>query len=228
VTGHWEGAGGHADHQYCDAEVRSIQKFHFAKGYIDIAYNWLVCLHGTLFEGRPALQFRSAAQRDGNPLRVSVCFMWGPAWNLTAGAKAAFMAAVVQSPPGARNQIIAHADEPSCQTSCAGAENNTWIHSGHELPVPQMPHPPTPKALPPTGFHHPLLQEGNVGPAVLELQAKLQKLSGAPHGLDGIFGPATKQAVINWQKVLKIGVDGIAGQQTWNTIDWVYASRGLH
>ncbi|MEG3885362.1 peptidoglycan-binding domain-containing protein, partial [Microcoleus sp. herbarium19] len=35
---------------------------------------------------------------------------------------------------------------------------------------------------------------------------------------DGFFGAKTEQAVINFQKKRKITVDGIVGQQTWNTL----------
>ncbi|MCM3224846.1 peptidoglycan-binding domain-containing protein [Terribacillus saccharophilus] len=35
---------------------------------------------------------------------------------------------------------------------------------------------------------------------------------------DGIFGPNTRQAVINFQRNNGLGVDGIVGQATWNRL----------
>ncbi|WP_411218733.1 peptidoglycan-binding domain-containing protein [Terribacillus saccharophilus] len=35
---------------------------------------------------------------------------------------------------------------------------------------------------------------------------------------DGIFGPDTRQAVINFQRNNGLGVDGIVGRQTWNRL----------
>ncbi|WP_244499294.1 peptidoglycan-binding domain-containing protein [Terribacillus halophilus] len=35
---------------------------------------------------------------------------------------------------------------------------------------------------------------------------------------DGIFGPITRQAVINFQRNNGLGVDGIVGPQTWNRL----------
>ncbi|MFP7477562.1 peptidoglycan-binding domain-containing protein [Terribacillus saccharophilus] len=35
---------------------------------------------------------------------------------------------------------------------------------------------------------------------------------------DGIFGPNTRQAVINFQRSNGLGVDGIVGRETWNKL----------
>lgn len=60
-------------------------------------------------------------------------------------------------------------------------------------------------------------QQGSTGPAVMALQRQLNA-----HGqnlvVDGNFGPATASAVRNFQSSKKIGVDGVAGPQTWNSL----------
>ena len=59
-----------------------------------------------------------------------------------------------------------------------------------------------------------ILWRGARGPAVKELQAKLQKLGFDPGDIDGIFGPSTTAAVTAFQKVRQLFTDGIVGTQT--------------
>jgi putative chitinase len=58
------------------------------------------------------------------------------------------------------------------------------------------------------------LKEGSAGRAVVRLQAKLKKIGFNPGRVDGDFGPATKAAVINFQKCAGLLADGIAGPRT--------------
>lgn len=67
------------DHSGCDEIVRSIQNFHMdGQRWADIAYNWLVCCHGYVFEGR-GWDVRSAANgtNDANDHYFGVCFLGG-------------------------------------------------------------------------------------------------------------------------------------------------------
>jgi hypothetical protein len=224
-TYHWEGAGGHTDHSQCALEVRMIQRYHQTHGYSDIAYNWIICIHGVIFEGRPAAQFESAAQRGGNPLRIAVCFMWGQSFSLSAAAAGT---AIYHAGPA---HAIGHMDEPTCSTGCPGAENEAFVHTlagSAPVPAPPQPHPaPKPNPLPPGGVHHPTLRQGNVGPAVLELQRKLVGGFGQHISVDGVFGPMTRAAVTNAQRFLRIAQDGIAGPQTWGGVDFIAAWHGV-
>jgi hypothetical protein len=189
--------------------------------YIDIAYNWLVCIHGVVFEGRP-LPYESAAQRDGNRTHVAVCFMWGPSFGLHDAAKSA---GAYLYHPSAR---LGHRDEPSCSTSCPGDDIEAWVRLGAPspaLPVP-VPHPaPAPKPLPPQGVSHPTLREGNTGSAVYELQLKLNFVSNAGLTGDGRFGPHTLNAVIAFQHFFHLVPDGIVGPKTWNMLDYCFALK---
>ncbi len=63
------------------------------------------------------------------------------------------------------------------------------------------------------------VQRGNSGPAVAAVQHSLRYAYGySSLAVDGIFGPATQAAVRGFQAKFKIGVDGIVGAVTWNTL----------
>lgn len=60
---------------------------------------------------------------------------------------------------------------------------------------------------------HPILRAGIAGEAVADLQRMLSAL-GYPTGPDGIFGPATENAVRRFQAGHQLQVDGIVGEMT--------------
>lgn len=153
VTFHYE--GGHVglyDHSKCDGVVRSIQNFHMDhNGWIDIAYNALVCYHGYTYEGR-WLGAQSAANGSnvGNWTSYAIGGMWGVGDPLTDKAKhayletrAAFMAA------GAGETVYPH--QHWFNTACPGLPVIDWIHQGHpdplEVQVPATDQTPTDKAV---------------------------------------------------------------------------------
>lgn len=61
--------------------------------------------------------------------------------------------------------------------------------------------------------------KGDTGPAVSAVQHNLRFAYGFKTlAVDGIFGPLTDAAVRDFQAKFKIGVDGIVGPITWNTL----------
>ena len=58
------------------------------------------------------------------------------------------------------------------------------------------------------------LQEGSTGSCVVSLQQRLNQL-GANLVVDGDFGPATKNAVIAFQKKQGLYADGVVGKNSW-------------
>ena len=59
-----------------------------------------------------------------------------------------------------------------------------------------------------------LLRAGDTGAAVKKLQQALKKLGYTPGAVDGSFGPATKQAVVSFQRTSALSADGIVGPTT--------------
>jgi len=64
----------------------------------------------------------------------------------------------------------------------------------------------------------PVLRQGANGPAVVELQTKLNG-HGVACGVDGDFGPQTADAVRAFQQSRGFTVDGEVGPQTWAALD---------
>jgi putative chitinase len=60
----------------------------------------------------------------------------------------------------------------------------------------------------------PTLRQGSSGPDVTSLQQKLKDLGFDPNGVDGHFGPGTRDAVIAFQQSKDLQADGIAGPAT--------------
>ena len=61
----------------------------------------------------------------------------------------------------------------------------------------------------------PKLSPGAEGPKVAELQRQLQRQGFSPGGVDGIYGPSTRGAVVAFQAAHGIARDGVCGPQTW-------------
>lgn len=64
----------------------------------------------------------------------------------------------------------------------------------------------------------PTLTVGSTGPAVVRLQSLLLANGFNPGPIDGIFGPLTQQAVINFQISRGLVPDGIVGVLTWTAL----------
>ena len=81
------------------------------------------------------------------------------------------------------------------------------------LPCTTFTTPTTPNTLPTTCLITLTLKQGNTGEQVKCLQTKLNINS------DGIFGPITKAAVMNFQRLHNLVVDGIVGPKTRGEIN---------
>ena len=64
----------------------------------------------------------------------------------------------------------------------------------------------------------PILRPGMVGPAVARVQETLQDRGFYTGAIDGIFGPATATAVMDFQASVRLAADGIVGPATWQAL----------
>lgn len=68
------------------------------------------------------------------------------------------------------------------------------------------------------------LRQGSRGDAVYGLQRNLRQHQGYEVAVDGVFGPQTRQAVLQFQTDTGLVADGIVGPKTWQML----ADRSVH
>lgn len=142
ITAHWLGPGiGGFEHTLCARKVRAIERFHEAnRGLAGIAYNALVCPHGSVFEGRgPGV--RSAANGYGSPDDdwYAVCYLGRAGDSFTEEGRQGFLAAFtwLASEGDAGPERNGHRD--LSPTTCPGEEIHAWVHSLGQSPVASEP-----------------------------------------------------------------------------------------
>lgn len=86
-----------------------------------------------------------------------------------------------------------------------------------DLPSTDSPHlAETPQLL--SQFFGEVLQLGDEGSEVVEIQSQLSQLGFYTGAIDGIFGPGTETAVLNFQESYGLQVDGVVGAETRATL----------
>jgi peptidoglycan hydrolase-like protein with peptidoglycan-binding domain len=80
------------------------------------------------------------------------------------------------------------------------------------------PSTPSPSTSTTPASSQPTLSLGASGPAVSELQRALTQAGSSTGGVDGSFGPATRAAVVAFQRARGLSADGVVGPQTWNAL----------
>jgi hypothetical protein len=127
-----------ADHKNCAARVRGIQSFHMSsttsdptKPWCDIAYNFLVCKHGSIFEGR-GWNRKSGATGAANSHTIAICFLGDDTADrddVTAAGRIALSEWInlALTKTGAKT-VKGHRDYMS--TSCPGNELEKWVNAG--------------------------------------------------------------------------------------------------
>jgi hypothetical protein len=225
-TGHWNGPtvtiGGKLEwnHDRCAGLVRGIQNFHMdSRGWADIAYNFVICPHGTIYEGR-GLNIYNGANGTNSGNRSSHAIMWLSGQNnpFTEAERVAFRNCVkyIADSTNAPNAAIGHRDHKS--TECPGDARYNWIRQGMHA------HGPAP-SLPPPVINQPILKLGSKGPAVERVQRIIRDKAGGDCEVDGTFGNQTRRRVRDLQRFFGLKDDGIVGKDTWKVLNYLDAAR---
>lgn len=216
TTGHWNGpkvvVSGRTvwDHSVCPRLVRGIQNFHMdSRGWVDIAYNFIVCPHGFIFEGR-GFNVCNAANGTNSGNKTSHAVMWLSGQNnpFTEQEKLGFVGAVklISENTAAPYKAVGHRDHKS--TDCPGDERYGWIKHGFAENIP-------PK------IQHPTIRLGDRGQAVSDLQRIIRDKAGGDIVVDGVFGPKTHLRVLDLQRLFGLVQDGIVGPKTWLVLEYL-------
>jgi hypothetical protein len=210
----------------CASRVRGIQRHHMdGNGWNDIAYNFLVCVHGTIYEGR-GWGIRSAANgtNDSNDHYLAVCFL---------GADKEGRDDVGDLGRSAIHELVAECRRRYQQatevrphsafraTACPGGELRAWAAAGLPLDAGPVPPPAPGRTLRSRLMEDaPTLRPGAEGHHVKILQALLMVAAGDLVGdprtfVDGKFGPMTDRVLSTWQARTSLGARGVCDGPTW-------------
>lgn len=241
-TLHWNGpkvtVGGKTtwDHSKCPGLVRGIQNFHMdAPDHLwsDIAYNFIVCPHGTVFEGRGLNVINAANGTNvGNKTSHTIMVLSGQGNPFLDSEKAGILMAsqFIDQHTDAPSKLKGHRDWH--QTACPGDERYSWLTTavlggvGPSIPAPV----PAPAPVSPTSFglwplnkNKPVVKHGSTGDAVRYLQRVIYLKAGGNIVVDGVFGNDTEKRVKNVQSLFKVTADGagVVGAKTWAVIDYL-------
>jgi len=224
-TGHWNGpqvivSGKNTwSHSKCASLVRGIQNFHMdGKGWADIAYNFVVCPHGYVFEGR-GINVRNGANGTNSGNANSHAIMWLSGQNnpFTTEEKVGWKDAYkyVRSQSGCASGALGHRDHKS--TECPGNERYAWLKSGM-LGAENTTSSETTTKSP---RDNPIIKLGDSGKFVVWIQNTIKNKAGGGIIVDGRFGPQTERRVKDLQRVFGLKQDGIVGPDTWMAIAYL-------
>lgn len=131
-TVHWNGPSiGDLDHSRCDDIMRGFQDYHMdSNGWSDIGYNFVVCQHGHVYEGRGiGISGAHAGSSDigGNDHWYGIQAMVGQGDAQPDALFAGLRDAINHCRQnGAGNRINGHRDHHA--TACPGDELHNWAH----------------------------------------------------------------------------------------------------
>jgi hypothetical protein len=140
---HYSDAAAMSDHARCDDQVRGIQDYHMdSQGWLDIAYSFLVCDHGFVFEGR-GWGVRTAANGsdDCNDRFLAICYLTNGPTTKEGRTAMALLVGEGRRAHGVGQEVRPHS---ACvSTSCPGDELRKWIADGgyNDVPLPPPPEP---------------------------------------------------------------------------------------
>ncbi|GAB3955083.1 peptidoglycan-binding protein [Streptomyces sparsus] len=232
VAVHHTGASRFAagDHAECPSQVRGIQNYHMDdKQWDDIAYTYLVCVHGFVYEGR-GVGIRTAANgtTDSNDRFYAVCGLVGGTPGsydtITDQLVQGFRTAIarLRSTGNAATAITGHSS--FLATECPG-KLSAYLSamepgSGDGPPDPTDPPPGVP-VWPGVLLHYP--------PVTRHSSARTWQQRMSDRGwtitVDGAYGEQSRRVCLAFQEENGLSVDGVVGERTWYA-SWTAPTTG--
>jgi N-acetyl-anhydromuramyl-L-alanine amidase AmpD len=129
-----------ASHADCAERVRSTQRYHQSadpsrnkQPWSDISYNWIVCHHGVVFQGR-GWDVMSAATLGHNDHTQAVCFLGGDRagqqdFTPQAEEAVAWLVSEFFSRYPKAKRVVCHSDRSAEGTTCPGDEIRKWVNA---------------------------------------------------------------------------------------------------
>lgn len=133
---------------------------------------------------------------------------------VTAPASAAQPESTASTPPSSSSAAASTASETANGGTATTSTSNSNTSANQTASSRQSAETAT-AATPVT---LPILRLGMHGPAVIQLQERLQTLGVYQGAIDGIFGPATQTAVKSAQQQNQLTPDGVVGPATWRVL----------
>lgn len=202
-----EGNLGSSPDALCDDKVRGIQGYHMdTKGWADIAYSFLVCPHGNVFEGRGTGRGSAAnGTTQGNLDYYAVCALGGPADTPSVPMLASIGDAIgLCRKAGAGAKVIGHRD--LFPTACPGTALYAFVRAGRWTTLPTPPKPPTPPTPPKPAPPKPAPQPTRNIPQTIAIQRACHVAA------DGKWGPGTQTAAT---AVIRRTLTNVRALQGW-------------
>ena len=139
ICQHWFGVPrAAATHAGCDDLLRGVQRSHQAGEFSDIAYNFGVCPHGSVYEFRGwNTQTGANGNQDLNTRFLAIVYMAGTGDPLTPKGRDALIALYQEAfRKGVGVKAVGHGDVAPTGTQCPGPPLKNFLASGVWRPKP--------------------------------------------------------------------------------------------
>lgn len=185
------------------------------RGWSDIGYHYFIRKTGRLEDGRP-LEVRPAAQRGHNTGTIAICVHGLKEQNFTGHQFNTLVRLCRQINEVYDGQVTFHGHREVAGKDCPVFDYRRVLGLSEDGAMTKP--ADTSRIEPPqVAPSRPVLRNATRGDAVVVLQ-DLLNLDGAQLLVDGIFGRATYDAVVDFQLANGLKADGIVGPATWDAL----------
>lgn len=200
------------------ADWRRVQEIGFARGFADVSYSFGFHPDGTVLEGRGTMVgahtlnhnasgfglvlIGNYDEMDPTQAQIDAVREW------VAMAKANGWVRPGEYPTGGHRDVFPTACPGSEAYRMLGAFRSELADAGQPVEAPHD------VPVPPLGS---FVRPGSTGPTVAAVQDRLSR-RGWDLVVDGLYGPATGEAIRAFQSWAGLTIDGVVGPETWTAL----------